>query len=80
MKMYYWIAINGASDIMSPVPMPATLAVKPVPQRLLGFDSAEEAAEIQQFLLAASIPEREKRHDGASRTSSARGNRQYRAE
>ena len=61
MKTYYWIAINGTSITASAVPLPTTLAVTPVPQRLIGFDSADEARETQQFLLAASTPECEER-------------------
>lgn len=60
-KTYYWIAINGPSVAMSSLPLPTTVEVRPVPQVLLGFDSAEEASEALHFFLTASIPECKKR-------------------
>ena len=61
MKTYYWVVINGPSVAMSSLPLPTTLEVRPVPQLLLGFDSAEEASEALHFFLTASIPECKKR-------------------
>lgn len=51
----YWIAINGASvaaHLLSPLKRPR---VTPIPELLIGFSSAEEAAKAQQTLLTAPV-------------------------
>jgi hypothetical protein len=55
-KQLYWIAVNGASAAMSPMPMRMNVKVTPTPQQLLGFDSYEAAKEFQSILLTAPIP------------------------
>jgi hypothetical protein len=56
-QLYWWIAINGASAAMSPMPMPQTLRVVPTPQQLIGFENYKAAKVFQTTLLTAPIPE-----------------------
>lgn len=52
-KPFHWIAVNGSSCAVSPFPLKFPFAVKPTPEWVMGFPTAEEAVEAQQFLLAA---------------------------
>jgi hypothetical protein len=56
-KMYYWIAVNGASAAMSPVPLPKSVKCSPTPQVLIGIEDQAEARKVQKTLLTAPIPE-----------------------
>lgn len=55
-KKWYWIAINGPSVALCPVPV-STILAHPTPQQLIGFASLEEAQQAQTFLLTAPINE-----------------------
>ncbi len=60
-QAYYWIAINGPSAALSPIPAPlARLSVSPVPEQLIGLPTLEEASEVQQACLNAPIEEVDK--------------------
>lgn len=57
-KLYYWIAINGASCALSstPMPPPPKLQVIPKPEVLIGFPTLDEAVKVQGICLGDSIP------------------------
>jgi hypothetical protein len=52
----YWIAINGTSCAMSPLPMRNPL-LTPTPEQMLGFPTHEEAARAQRICLQAPMDE-----------------------
>jgi len=54
-RLWWWIAINGASCAASSLPLPATLEVFPTPEQLLGFGTREEQLSAQDLLLTAPI-------------------------
>ena len=55
----YWIAINGSSCAISPLPMRNPL-LTPTPYQMLGFPTREEAEQAQRLCLEAPIEEVEK--------------------
>ena len=56
-KDWWWLAINGASCAVCSLPMPATVAVAPIPEQLIGFASRDEQIAAQEFVLTAPIDE-----------------------
>jgi len=54
-EFYYWLAVNGPSVSISPIPLPETVNVSPTPELLIGFSEYDEATQIHQFLLNTKI-------------------------
>jgi hypothetical protein len=54
-KLYFWLAINGASCASSAIPMPITVKVSPTPERLIGYTTREKQLKAQKFFLEAPI-------------------------
>ncbi len=52
-KLWYWIAVNGASVAASPTRMRWGFRVDPVPEQLIGFETLKEQQIVQEFLLTA---------------------------
>ena len=53
---YYWLAINGASATLMPVPVTVDhLGVSPTPENLIGFRSLQEA-EVADATVVLSSP------------------------
>lgn len=55
-KMWYWIAVDGASVAASPSRMRWGLKVDPVPEQLIGFRTLKEQQIVQEFLFTAPFP------------------------
>lgn len=49
--VYWWLAINGASCAASPIPLPDHVAVRPTPERLLGYRTQAEQLDDQHRFL-----------------------------
>lgn len=46
---YYWLAINGSTATLSPIPVAVEkLDISPTPKNLIGFRSRDEALAAQQ--------------------------------
>ncbi len=56
-KECYWIAINGASCVLSSFPSTTPPTVSPRPQGLIGFPTYKQAEAAQRLCLTAPIPE-----------------------
>lgn len=52
----YWLAINGASAAVSPIPF-EKVAVRPKPQMLIGYVTRDEQLDAQRLLLNAPMDE-----------------------
>lgn len=55
-KLWYWLALNGASVAASPTRMRWGFEVDPVPEQLIGFETLKEQQIVQEFLLTAPPP------------------------
>jgi hypothetical protein len=55
--LYYWIAINGPSAAMTPIPFPDSVVCSPRPEVLVGIRDHAEAKRVQRLLLTAPIDE-----------------------
>jgi hypothetical protein len=72
-KTYWWLAINGSSCAVSPMPLPDTVVVRPQPHTLLGYQTQAEQLKDQQFFLTASIEEIARYQNGPMRKKVASG-------
>lgn len=58
-SLMWWVAINGPSAAVSPMPLPRPplLQVTPRPEQLIGYPTQERQLEAQDLLLNASMEE-----------------------
>jgi len=54
-RLLYWVAINGASAGMTPIPLPVTVMCTPTPELLIGLPTFERAERLQSLLLNAPL-------------------------
>lgn len=54
-RLWWWVAVNGASCSTSPFALPASLHVSPRPELILGFSTRAEQLSAQKTILTAPI-------------------------